>query len=152
MTGLFDYTTCNAGGNKKEILDTCSNQVVTKEIIEARKNSTSNICAKASFQFAKQIVSNDGIWYWDLSPFTTFGETEYANTDEGRRYFHLKDNNGFYVFYKLFCMDIDGVPENATATDCINECPFAYGIRVDGKIFTSKRVDEWLEKSIQDKD
>ena len=29
---------------------------------------------------------------------------------------------------------------------------FSYAIRNDGKIITSNVVDEWLEKSIQDKD
>ena len=46
----------------------------------------------------------------------------------------------------MFCIDIDGVPANATETNCVNECPFGYGIRVDGKIIAGKRATEWLEK------
>ena len=65
---------------------------------------------------------------------------------------HLKDKNGMISVYKIFCMDIDGVPESATSDNCVNECPFSYGIRVDGKIFTSQRTDEWLQKTIQEKD
>ena len=48
-------------------------------------------------------------------------------------------------------MDIDGTPENATTTNCVNECPFGYGIRADGKIIYGKRASEWFKKTIQEK-
>jgi len=57
------------------------------------------------------------------------------------------DARGFYA-----CIDLDGIPKEASRTDCVNECPFGYLIRADGKIFNSPRVNEWLSKSIQDKD
>ena len=47
------------------------------------------------------------------------------------------------MMYKVFCMDIDGLNND--------EDPFGYGIRVDGKIILGARAQEWLEKSIQEK-
>ena len=47
-------------------------------------------------------------------------------------------------FYRYFCIDIDGINKG--------EAPFGYGIRVDGKIITGKNADEWIKKSIQQKD
>ena len=52
------------------------------------------------------------------------------------------DCNGFDRIYKRFCLDIDGMNNG--------EDPFGYGVRADGKIMNSARVDEWLEKSIQE--
>ena len=48
------------------------------------------------------------------------------------------------------CNDIDGIPSNATQDDCINECPFGYGIRYDGKIIAGKRAQEWLERDVNE--
>ena len=56
----------------------------------------------------------------------------------------LIDNQGFNVIYKPFCIDIDGFNKG--------EDPFGYGIRVDGKIIPGKKADEWLQKSIQEKE
>jgi len=58
-------------------------------------------------------------------------------------------NSNFLYLAKVFCIDIDGVPDNATSSSCINECPFGYAIRVDGKILSGARADEWLEKGFQ---
>ena len=148
--GLFEYD-CMGANTAHDILEGCSGREVTSEIFEMRKDSASNLCYRHSSTEAKQVVTSDGIWFWDARPETTFGKSELVG-GTGRKLFHLKDNNGFYALYKTFCMDIDGVPENATRDNCVNECPFTYGISIDGKIFTSGRVDEWLEKSIQDKD
>ena len=65
---------------------------------------------------------------------------------ENNRYFKggNPDDFGSDRIYAVFCMDIDGLNQG--------EDPFGYGIRVDGKILTGKRADEWLEKSIQDKE
>lgn len=53
----------------------------------------------------------------------------------------------------LFCIDIDGDIDNDEECDDIKDiCPFAYGIRVDGKISPDKRTPLWLEKGIQNKD
>ena len=61
----------------------------------------------------------------------------------------ISDQNGFDVAYKVFCIDIDGIPSNATKNDCVNECPFGYGIRADGKIITGEKADQWLQRSVQ---
>jgi len=149
--GLVPQGCATAGSNIGTVLDNCSGHEVTSEIIEKTKEKINAFCLKANSVSAKQVVTNDGIWFFDSMPYSTFGITEFTN-NAGRRGAILKDNNGFNVYFKVFCMDIDGVPSNATKTNCINECPFTYGINTEGKIFTSKKVDEWLEKSIQDKD
>ncbi len=46
--------------------------------------------------------------------------------------------------YKLVCIDIDGI-ENGVK-------PFAYGLRADGKVLTSARVDWWLKRDITKKE
>ena len=56
----------------------------------------------------------------------------------------VNKEDGFYTVYKLICVDIDGIDKG--------EAPFAYGIRRDGKILNGARADEWLQKSIQEKD
>ena len=112
----------------------------------------------------KEIVSSDNILFYQVYPNSTFGQTRktesYCTYDEelkrclkeGDRIFtNLKDNN-MNVIYAAFCMDIDGIPNNATATDCVNECPFGYAIRHDGKILLGKCALEWQEKSLQDKE
>ena len=54
--------------------------------------------------------------------------------------------------YKMFCIDIDGTPSGVSKENCINTYPFGYGIRLDGKIKNGKQANEWLAKSIQEKD
>ena len=55
-----------------------------------------------------------------------------------------KTDSGFDSVYKIFCMDIDEIDEG--------EDPFGYGIRADGKVLPGARADEWLQKSIQEKE
>ena len=54
------------------------------------------------------------------------------------------DTNGFYQYYKVFCIDIDGVNKG--------EAPFGYGIRRDGKLLVGTRATQWLQKSMNNKD
>ena len=54
------------------------------------------------------------------------------------------DEYGFDAIYKVVCMDVDGINKG--------EAPFGYGIRADGKILVGSRAQQWIEKSIQDKD
>ena len=54
------------------------------------------------------------------------------------------DNPTIDPVYKTFCMDIDGINNG--------EDPFGYGIRTDGKVMLGKRANEWLQKSIQEKE
>ncbi len=74
---------------------------------------------------------------------------------EGGSYYFIKeDGTAAYAgtspigktiyMYKTFCMDIDGIGEG--------EDPFGYGIRIDGKVMLGARADEWLQKSIQEKE
>ena len=113
----------------------------------------------------KQFIMQDGIWFYDLAPKQLFGGIVYSESlglpaGEDLRAFAppsqiiptFHDDAGMDTAYKVLCMDIDGVPDNATKDDCVNECPFGYGVRADGKILNGARADEWLEKSISQKD
>ncbi len=84
------------------------------------------------------VVLDDGVVVYQASVFA-FGSY-------GNNYFN---NNGIDVAYGVLCIDVDGVPANATSSDCKNECPFGYGIRADGRILPGARADEWQEKNFQ---
>ena len=140
---------CASADTASSILDNCSNIEATRERFSQIKVGLDGSCKKSPSSNAKQVVTNDGVWYWDPFPQGSFGAGEKTN-GSGRRFFHMKDKNGFYALYKIFCMDIDGVPDNATSSDCVNECPFTYGIRVDGQVFTSQRADEWLARDVNE--
>ena len=109
-----------------------------------------------------QITTNDNITYYETNQFASFGITFDGNTyDTDRELLHIgAENNtdfadgkyskteymakfGLYRCFKVFCMDVDGLNQG--------EDPFGYGIRVDGKIILGKRAQEWLGKSIQEK-
>ena len=142
-------------------------RTVTKETIEKSKEEFDKLCQKAAPNIGSEIVTTDDITYFQASTGDVFG-SQLVSPEENSaltesillRYFsppsefpaNYSDENGFDISYKVFCMDVDGIPDDATETDCKNECPFGYGIRADGKILTGKRADEWLEKNIQDKD
>lgn len=88
----------------------------------------------------------------DLKGKYSFMYATWDGVAETPEHINTPDSNYLYLA-KVFCIDIDGTPDNATSEDCINECPFGYGIRVDGKILAGARADEWLAKSMQgDKD
>ena len=142
-------------------------RTVTEETIEKSKEEFDKQCQKGAPNMGSEIVTTDDITYFQASNADEFGScTVYANETNNLedtvniRYFsppsefpaNYSDENGFDISYKVFCMDVDGIPDDATETDCKNECPFGYGIRADGKIMTGKRADEWLKKNIQDKD
>ena len=109
------------------------------------------------------ITTNDNIIYYEANQFASFGITFDGNTyDTDRELFHIgAENNtdfddgkyskteymakfGLYRCFKVFCMDVDNLNKG--------EDPFGYGIRVDGKITLGARAQEWLQKSIQDKE
>lgn len=71
-------------------------------------------------------------------------EPDEAHRCKGRIFKDYPSSNGFINVYKIFCIDVDGIG--------IGEDPFGYGIRYDGKIMPSARANEWLNKSIQNKD
>ena len=94
-----------------------------------------------------EIILPDNVTFYQSGPSYTFS---YLNPfAEGERLYERKEN-GFYNIYKIFCVDIDGIPNNITENDCINECPFGYAIRVDGKIRSGKKAIEWLERDVNE--
>ena len=127
-------------------------------------------CKKAAKTIGSEFATNDGVIFYQTAPNFTFGilwkdslhysgDTVCENVSNidlpicttGRLFsgtgkvWHT-DSAGFDRVYKIFCIDIDGIPANVTNDDCVNECPFGYGIRGDGKIFTGARAKQWLEK------
>ena len=103
------------------------------------RNLQKNDC---SHNIVSQIKSIDGTTFFEANSFMSFGSSLDGST--ARHYTSERSATGFYYVYKGFCMDIDEW--------CKGEDPFGYGIRVDGKILNSDKANEWLEKSIQDKD
>lgn len=134
-------------------------------LMEDAKKNADEMCKLIQSAIGEEIKTTDNIIYFQAVPTLPFGvnwktalmkNEEYASEDAvnaacnvycEKRLFnsgiHI-DNFGFDRIYKVFCMDIDGINQG--------EDPFGYGIRADGKILTGKRADEWLEKSIQDKE
>ena len=85
------------------------------------------------------IYTSDGIYYYfPIAMGYAFGAdiraTPYIMTDE----------NGFKGAYGMVCFDIDEINEG--------EEPFGVAVRADGKIAPDLRVNEWFQKSIQNKD
>ncbi len=133
---------------------------------ENAKTELDEICKELNQTNNAEITTSDGIIYYLTSPRTTFGASQYTMcinsqgdeiTDDiinscypdyisrNARLFEANeyhaDANGFIRIYKPLCMDIDGMEKG--------EDPFGYGIRVDGKILTGARADEWINKSMQ---
>ena len=102
--------------------------------VEENKNAADEGCKNVASEIGAEIVINDGIVFYQTYPKMPFG---YSNGT----HFKSKNTDGFIGIYKTFCMDIDGIDEG--------EDPFAYGIRVDGKVIFGARAEEWLQKSIQ---
>ena len=105
----------------------------------------------------EEIITNDGIVYYQASPGTTYNYKgnlydestgSVSDGEIGKEYpegaFCGLDEDGFLRCAKVFCMDIDGIKEGIE--------PFGYAIRVDGKIYMGKRALEWMNKSIQKND
>lgn len=127
---------------------------VTSETIHNSKVQFDNSCKVSAANNGDEIVTTDGISYFQVSSMAQLGAYK---TGTQIRIFSApnqkppttSDEQGFDIAYKIYCMDVDGIPDNATEDDCVNECPFGYGIRADGKIMTGARADEWLAKDIQ---
>ena len=83
------------------------------------------------------ILSSDNVYFFQVNNSKPFGyENEYGKRSYSTALFANE--------LTAICFDVDGW--------CKGEDPFGYGLRFDGKIFTGERVDEWLNKSIQDND
>ncbi len=105
----------------------------------------------------KHIILQDGVIIYEPASKFHFGgmkadlmpSSTYTSGEDGRL-LNSVDHNNFYRFYKFICIDIDGIPSGATHSNCINECPFGYGLRIDGKLLVGKRALEWLEKDVNE--
>ena len=123
---------------------------------ESSKNVLDERCQKYK---KNEIITNDGVGFYQVSPVHHF----YCNYTDGNRLFgnagHWNDtveydedgnlvdytaDSSFDLIYKVFCMDIDGIDNG--------EDPFGYGIRADGKVLFGTRAEQWLQKSIQEKE
>ena len=119
------------------------------------------------YRSSAEIITTDGVSFFQSSPQLTFGmntldalaTTPYDDSigdEKYRRWFNNEWHNtaqGFQGIYKVYCIDVDGIPAKGSA-DCDDDkdiCPFGYGIRYDGKIISGARADKWLTKSIQEK-
>ncbi len=129
---------------------------VTQESILATKNTLDRSCKVIGTLIeGPDIITTDGIQYYTpgtVSQIGTLIDGVRAFSPPGQFPANISDQNGFDIAYLTFCVDIDGIPDNATQDDCINECPFGYGIRADGKIMRGARAEEWMNKSVERKD
>lgn len=109
----------------------------------------------------KTITTTDNVTYFEASSKYPFGyswskslNADGTHRETGiRRFYHTWDRQGtsdlvnydngkgFYYFYKVMCIDIDRIAKG--------EDPFGYGVRVDGKIMSGAKAQEWLNKPIQ---
>ena len=135
VTGGDDRFTFVAISNEDEII------YPWQSTMEEGKKLFDTKCAEAASKVGAEIETVDGIYWYQANPAATFG-ISWDIADTFLFHGYNKQNNLF--FYKLFCMDVDGIDKG--------EDPFGYGIRVDGKILTGARADEWLKKSIQKED
>ena len=132
--------------------------------IEDAKKTLDESCKKRAQTIGAEITTTDDIIYYQTAPNIHFGVNwktsleqssqggddgadeileigSKESLEEGRHFAQHKNEYGFYRVYKTFCMDIDGINKG--------EDPFGLGLRLDGKILTGKRADEWLNKEIQ---
>lgn len=105
-------------------------------------------CQQAAPSVGDEIITNDRVSIFQADPASAFGV---YNTGTTRLYGNTyKDSNGFDRIYKILCIDVDLRGSGATTSNCVNECPFGFGVRSDGKIITGARLDTWLAKGIQE--
>ena len=136
------------------------------------------MCRRFSINVGEEIILNDNVVIFQTAPNISFGITlqnfrnqtydnsaieecvsvtetycalrMFADPHAPREQILFDDDNGFDFMYKPLCIDIDGIHPNATADNCVNECPFGYGIRADGKIVAGARATEWLERDVNE--
>ncbi|MBQ7288026.1 MAG: type II secretion system protein [Candidatus Gastranaerophilales bacterium] len=121
-------------------------------------------CKTKQNNFKSFILANDNTYYYQYNDEIVYGSTFSWISSEQKNPFYALWNrkvpysyctsfptkaeqdqcaienfkSGFYFVYSIFCIDIDDIGKG--------EDPFGYGIRVDGKIMTGKRAQEWLER------
>ena len=127
----------------------------TEERYEAMATWVDDTCTAITEEAG--VITDDKINFFESNTKAPFGisikklyetvgiESPY---DDSRRqfggYYPDPENPTIDPIYKIFCMDIDGINEG--------EDPFGYGIRADGKVFFGAKANEWLQKSIQEKE
>ncbi len=148
---------------------TPSRNKFSPENIDYKKQLLDKACKQQASQPGANVTTTDGIVYYETGKipfgkrylgnnFAASGEEPDIVIVPGRTFSppnkpaNIGDENGFDIAYKVFCIDVDGIPANVTGSKCVNECPFGYGVRADGKILTGARADEWLKKSMTDHD
>lgn len=122
----------------------------TDSNVKTLKDNMDTWCASAQSSVKEEIVTADGITWFQADPSTTFGKQETVNSVKVRIFAdptsteepYKKDkSNGFDGAYKVLCLDVDELSSGVA--------PFGYGIRSDGKILPGTRAQEYIEKSIQ---
>ena len=151
--GYTIYTNlCSGAETIADRINCNGNRPRTFEEMQSSKKGVDNACKKITdlTDYSYHIISNN-ITYWELNAYLSFGSVIDTGNGVYLRIYSspnekptLYDSFGMDVAYKGFCMDIDGINQG--------EDPFGYGIRADGKILNGAKADEWLEKSIQNKD
>ncbi|MBQ8635875.1 type II secretion system protein [bacterium] len=168
----FDVTT----GSHAEI-DIDQNQAQSWfQTIENAQSYVDRRCAEYAPEVGEEIVTPEGIVFYQAGPNITFGMTfqevvQYTGHSSNscltpttmysecpKRNFAGPNSTPIYPTaegldpkYKIFCIDVDGIPSDSYYGNCKNECPFGYGIRADGKIFMGERAKQWLDKNLSDK-
>ena len=110
------------------------------------KSEMDNQCEQFATFEHNEIVTPENFTYYNYAPKYTFSHGDFKQTtciSDGTSCISFIPQ-GMLTIYKVFCLDIDGIGKG--------KAPFAYGIRGDGKILNGARADEWLQKSIQEKD
>jgi len=123
-------------------------------------------CKNNAGDIGNEIITSDNIVYYQSSaaPFGFILSNNYSSFEDCKevqgetacksRLFGGNMHNNQFNFdriYKVFCIDVDGIPLNGSKNcdDVKDICPFGYGIRADGKIISGARADEWVEKGFQ---
>ena len=107
-----------------------------------------NICKAVSIEIGNpEIITSDNVHWYQGSPGVLYNTNHVSQADT--KLFQIKDDHQKLRIYKVFCIDIDGKPDGATKNNCINECPFGYGVRQDGKILYGTKAQQWMKKKIQ---
>ena len=149
--------------------DWIKNKAASKTIgepVSSLKEYVDIVCKKIETVTKSSITTLDNIVYYEVNPLCIFSQATFYLTwnrggtdeelifvsenpmsecDERNIYYGNTTtcpvSNGFLFVHKIFCMDVDGINKG--------EDPFGYGIRVDGKILTGARAEEWINKSVQ---
>ncbi len=115
-------------------------------------------CKKEAKNIGEEIVLRDGVVLYQMSPGYTFGYSggylyNQGTKESARNPFYQAENKSrgeMYRCSKVICIDVDGIPSGGSENcdDVKDICPFAYSIRIDGKISPHRRASEWIEKSL----